>query len=312
VTVATGFAEVTEDGQGYVGVLTDSRISWADGRFAETAVKAHDLGARIAVISAGLAIVGPYAAELTRSIVETSAARVGEPPISLWDATRTFAYFAREVQRELRASNQGDETERIANEFVLAGFYGDGSPGVAYVALSARVERVQFWRPAGRELACFTIGASPAKDIVRAAYEDFGPGSRFSDPMNAVASAMLYGMRSEGEPFQTVGGGIAVGICTTSHARFVWPAVEVEGSVYYRGFRMPAASAAPMSQSRSLLRVEVDTNYAAQLDRRVEDAKHGKAPGKRQARAHECSIDECVDGNPMRRVAEPDAFRRPR
>lgn len=308
MTVATGFAVRTKDGQGYVGLLADSRLSWLDGRFAETAVKAHDLGARIAVVSAGLAIVGPYAAELTRSIVETSAARSGESPTSLWDATRTFAYFAREVQRELRAANEDNEREPMSNEFVVAGFYADGSPGVAYIALSERVERVQFWRPGAEQLACFTIGASPAKEIVRAAYDDFGPRSRFTGELEAVASAMLYGMRSEGASFHSVGGGIAAGFCTTSHPRFVWPVTEVDGELYFRGFRLPEAAVAAAKQSRSLLSVEVDLEYAAALDRRVEDAKHGRTGSRALPRTFECSIDECVGANPFRRISEPETL----
>jgi len=230
MTVATGYAYLTGT-SGMVGVLADSRLSWTDGRYAEIAIKAHDLGARHAVVSAGLGLVGPYAAELTRSIVDTT--RTSEPPIGLWDVTRTFTYFARAIQRQLKPAFDEAGHEPVENEFVLVGFFSDGSPGVAYVALSARVERVQFWKPARDQFACFTIGASPAKQIVNAAYTDFGPGSRFDDWNEAVASAMLYAMRAESETFRSIGGGIALGLCTVKHAKFIWPAVEVEGSTTF-------------------------------------------------------------------------------
>lgn len=303
MTVATGYAYLSS-GHGMVGVLSDSRLSWIDGRYAEIAVKAHDLGSRIAVVSAGLGIVGPYAAELTRSIIDTSAARPNEPTISLWDATRTFAYFAREVQREIRAAHNGAANSPAENEFVMAGFFSDGSPGVAYIALSEHVERVQFWRPGPNQLACFTIGASPAKQIVNAAYADYQPGAGFSDWNEAVASAMLYAMRAEGETFRSIGGGLAMGICTMQHSRFVWPAVEVDGERFFRGFRVPSPHTT--TGQNNVLKLRVDTNYAAELDRRVEDAKHGKGAHLKQSRTYECVLSDLLSISPFRRLPEPN------
>jgi hypothetical protein len=306
MTVATGYAYLTAT-SGMVGVLADSRLSWTDGRYAEIAVKAHDLGARTAVVSAGLGLVGPYAAELTRSIVDTT--RTNVPPISLWDVTRTFCYFAKEIQQQLRPAYADLGTDPVQNEFVLVGFYADGSPGVAYVALSAEHERIQFWKPGRDQFACFTIGASPAKQIVQAAYADFGPNSRFDDWNEAVASAMLYAMRAESETFRSIGGSIALGLCTVKHSSFVWPAVEVEGAQYYRGFRVPTEAAPVGIVRKNVLRLEVDTNYGAELDRRVEDAKHGAETAHRQPRTYECDFSTINGASPFRRVEEPGAFR---
>ena len=303
MTVASAFA-IDHPDLCMVAVLADSRLSWNDGRYAELAVKAYDLGARVAVVCAGLGLVGPYAAEPTRSMLIASA---GDPePPGLWDATRTFAYFAREVQRELRSPSAGGEDQHVTNEFVLAGFLADGTPGLAWIHLSAEREVVEFWRPGPVNFGTFTIGASPAKEIVGAAYADFGPERPIQEATEAVASAMLYAMRAEGETFRSVGGGIAVGICTSTHESFVWPTVEIDRERYYRGYRVPAL---PGELSASILRLAVDTNYAAALDRRVEEAKYNAAVRPRQRRTYECSVDDLLAVSAFQRTLEPPELR---
>jgi hypothetical protein len=309
MTVATGYAYLHEAGRGMVGVLSDSRLTWEDGRYAETAVKAHDLGSRVAVVSAGLGLVGPYAAEITRSVIDTSSERADQPPIGLWDAVRLFCHFVREIHRELRTAHADHQPQRVSNEFAIVGFYGDGAPGIAHAKLSPSHEGVQFWRPQETELTSVTIGASPAKDIVAAAYADYRP-SRDPHWNEAVAGAMLYAMRAEGEPFRSVGGGLALGFCTMAHQRFVWPAVEVSGDRYFRGFLIPPSHTGPNVRADSVLRLSVDVEYAAELDRRIEDAKHAPVTKAGKAPAYECSLDELFgEGAIFRRSAEPDALR---
>jgi hypothetical protein len=168
----------------------------------------------VAVVSAGLGLVGPFAAELSRSVIDTTVGR-GERRISLWDAARTFAHFARAIQREFREGRESID-EVIANEFVLVGFYQTGAPGVAPLHLSRDSELAEFWRPVREHLAFVNVGDSTVKDIVSEAYMEAGTRMRgaFSDWHDNVASAFWYAINAGGETFDSVGGGISAGICT--------------------------------------------------------------------------------------------------
>jgi hypothetical protein len=310
MTIGTGYAYRGVGNFGMVGVMADSRLSWTDGRHAEIAIKAHDLGPRAAVVSAGTGIVGPYAAELTRSIVETSTVRPDVGPLSLWNTARIFTYFSRKIQRELR--EQRAATEKIANDFALVGFFEDGAPGVAELVLRPDREVIQFWRPVENHLACVTVGSSIPARLVEAAYGEAGedvPGSRFKDWHNAIASAIWYSIRTEGEAFETVGGGITAGLCTLTHDRFVWPQVEIGGERFFRGLRVPEFVADTRPQG--LIRWEADIEYVARLDQRVEEsilAGTPIPPGGKLARrtcTYESTLDEFIGASPIRRTPEP-------
>jgi hypothetical protein len=312
MTIGTGYAYKGAASFGMVGVMADSRLSWPDGRRAEIAIKAHDLGPRAAVVSAGAAIVGPYAAELTRSIAETTAARPDVGPLSLWNTARIFTYFSRRIQRELREQR----TETIANDFALVGFYEDREPGVAELILRPDRELIQFWRPVEQHLACVTVGSSTPARLVEAAYGEAGedvPGSRFKDWHGAIASAIWYSIRTEGEPFEAVGGGVTAGLCTLTHDRFVWPQVEVGGERFFRGLRVPEFVADTRPQG--LLQLETDLDYVTRLDERVEDSKLAgdvAHPGGKLARRtcnYESSLDAFVGDSPLRRTPEPPEIR---
>lgn len=291
-----------------VGVMADSRLSWSDGRHAEIAIKAHDLGPRAAVVSAGTAIVGPYAAELTRSIAETTAARPDVGALSLWNIARFFTYFARKIQREL--SEQRAET--ASNDFALVGFYEDREPGVVELILRPDRELIQFWRPTENHLACVAVGNSTPARLVEAAIGEAGddiPGSRFKDWHDAIASAIWYSIRHEGKPFEAVGGGITAGLCTLTHERFVWPQVEVGRERFFRGLRVPEFVAD--TRPEGLLTFATDLDYVAMLDVRIEESKLasqvGRDGGKQEHRLCDyepSSLDEFV-GNPLRRTSEP-------
>lgn len=53
------------------------------------------------------------------------------------------------------------------------------------------------------------------------------------------------------------------------------------------------------------LRIRIDTNYAAELDRRVEDARHNSAVPVRADRTYECNVDALVAEGAFRRTPEP-------
>lgn len=310
MTIATAYAYRGRHPFRMIGVMADSRLSWNDGRHAEIAVKAHDLGPRSAVVGAGRAIVGPYAAELTRSIVETSAARDDVGHLSLWNIARIFAFFARKIIRELR-EQLADEA--LANDFALVGFYENGDSGVAQLTMHPDREIIQFWRPAENHLACATVGNSTPARLVEAAYADAGedvPGSRFKDWHHAIASAIWYSIRAEGKPFEAVGGGITAGICTHTHERFAWPQVEIGGERFYRGIRVPEFVAT--TRPEGLLRLDADVEYVARLDRGVEDAKlmqpnYPEVGSKlvRRSCNYESSLDPFIGDSPIRRTPEP-------
>jgi hypothetical protein len=300
VTVATAYAWTGAGGGTLLGVMADSRLSWPIGH-AELAVKTHELGPRVAAVSAGGVIVGPQAAELTRSVInETDRRKPGSA--GLWPATRLFAHFAREAHRE---SARSTGPRLPPNEFALAGLYQSGAPGVAHLEIGDGRERVRFWRPVRDHLACVTIGDATAKRLVRAAYEKCGdPGSRFADWHDAVASAFWYAIKAEGESFKTVGGGLAVGICGDRHAGFMWPLLDFDGQRYYRG--VPVGSVTDLSDfPKSILRLQVDMEYAAALDQAVEDARAGGQMPKESPPDFECTIDELVGDSPFRSKAEP-------
>lgn len=303
MTIASAFAIQHVD-LTMVAVFTDTRLSWKDGRRADIAVKAFGLAPRIAVVSAGRALVAAYAAELTRSIFYQEPNP--QTPISLWDATRLFVHFAKEIQGSLRAPEALDGADpRVENEFVLAGYYADGTPGLSWIHASDNREAVEFWRPGATNFGTFSIGSSPAKDIVRAAYADFGVGKPIEDPSVAVMNAMYYAMSAEGTTFESVGGGLAAGFCTKRHAAFVWPSIEINRQRYYRGFPMQTF---PEENQSSVLKVNVDTNYAALLDRRVADSKHNTVK-ERIARTYECSVKELLAIPAFRQTLEPAELR---
>jgi hypothetical protein len=303
VTVATAYAWTGAGSRALLGVMADSRLSWRDGDdgHAEIAVKTHDVGPRVAAVSAGGVIVGPQAAELARAVLnETDARKPGSA--GLWPATRLFAYFAREAHREHMRSR---DRRMAPNEFALTGFYENGAPGVAQIEIAGDVERVRFWRPIRDHLACVTIGDSAAKRLVRGAYERCGnPGSRFADWNNAVASAIWYAIKSESETFRTVGRGLSVGLCSHEHKRFTWPLVVVDRELYYRGVPV-AGRMDPEDFPKSVLRLDADTNYAAALDQAVEDARTSGQVQEEAPPDFECTIEELVGASPFRRTPEP-------
>jgi hypothetical protein len=300
MTIATAYAYVSKDHRHMVGVMADARLSWRDADPADIAVKTHELAPRIAAVSAGTALVGPAAAELTRSLVGTTLARDGRQ-VSLWGATRLFAHFARVVQRALREAR----SDHVENEFALAGFYERGSPGVAWIQLSAKEERVSFWRPRREELASVVIGESSVKDLIQAAYqpraaqlESTGHGGH-----DSLASAFWYVISSEAENLQGIGGGLAAGHCLDK--AFVWPLVEIKGQRFYRGIPVSDDDLPQDPTARWVFRPGVDLNDASRLDQLVEHAKLGNSKRFTSAAQYEASIDELSAPSPFIETAEP-------
>lgn len=303
MTIATAYAYIAKNHHSMVGVLADARLSWRDATPADIAVKTHELSPRIAAVSAGTALVGPAAAELTRSMIATTFARNGRQ-VSLWEATRLFAHFARVVQRPLRES-RGLE---ITNEFAITGFYKRGAPGVALIELTPTVERVSFWRPRREELASVVIGESSAKDLIQAAYrprasqlESDGGGGH--DSLTSVASAFWYVISSEAAHLKGIGGGLSAGFCLDQ--AFVWPLVEIAGQRFYRGIPVSDDDLPNDPAARWIMRPAVDVNESAKLDILVEDAKTSNLKHFTSPPQLERSIDSLSDVSPFIELPEP-------
>lgn len=124
-----------------------------------------------------------------------------------------------------------------------------------------------------------------------------------------MANAIWYAIRTAGETFASVGGGITLGICTHAHDRFVWPPVEIDGERFYRGVRVPELNVDV--DSRHVVRFAADIEYMAGLDQRIEDARlsglerlPGTAPESRRC-TFGTTLDEFIGTHPLRRTREP-------
>jgi hypothetical protein len=190
MTIATAYAYRGED-LGAIGVMADSRLSWRDGAYADMAVKTHELDSRTIAATAGLGMVGITAAELTRSLIAQTDAHSGRPP-GLWLSVRAFAHFAKLIREELRSANEQRGGPDVPdNEFAIAGFYEDGSPGVATLIMGKNRSSATFMRPhADAELACVVIGESSVKDLVYATYLE--AAKKHADFHEDVASTLWY------------------------------------------------------------------------------------------------------------------------
>ena len=294
--------------------MADSRLSWRGGSYADMAVKTHELDHRTIAASAGLGIVGITAAELTRSILGQTDAHSGQSP-GLWLSVRVFAHFASIIRDELRIAHEERGGPAVAdNEFAIAGFFEDGTPGVATLLMAKSGSAVSFRRPReDAELACVVIGESSVKDLVYFTYlEAAKKNVDFHEP---VASAFWYLISAGSESMRGIGGGLAIGICLQDpRFRMTWPLVEVDGVRYYRG--VPVAARDVHADGRSAVwRLAIDMNESARLDRLIEDLKLSSCAARGKSMPHadripqfECTLDDLFKISPLHYAPEPDSL----
>ena len=300
MTIATAFA--TTHGGGVVGVLSDSRLSWPrEGVHASAAVKSHELANNVIAVSAGYSVVANTAAELTRSLMSESAR---DRDADLWTTVRTFAFFSRLIRSELTPACNERKIDMPSNEFAIAGFYRDGSPGLATIHLGGENEKVCFFRPREeRELACAVIGEPSLKDLVYKAYIDAVQGRLFQEMIDDVASVIWYLISSQATHTATIGGGLSFGLCFSGR-RASWPMIDVSGQLFYRG--MPVArELIPINRGDRVLRIAIDLERSSQLERQVEEIRLNGTRSSFVSDDYTCTLDELFHVSPFEYGSEP-------
>jgi hypothetical protein len=227
-----------------VGVVADSRITFADGAKFDGFVKALSLGPRSAMVAAGAASPYVTAAELTRPLIASTnwhRDQQRERPLSLWEEAGIFVGFLRPLIEQF-------ESRWAEIHPLIVGFFKDGSAGIVELSLVQERFEARVWRPAINEMIAIASGVQEYAPLVE---EALRRSARTGGELDDTISVLHDLAKHQGAPARGIGGGIALGHCRTGMDTFSWRPIEIDGRIFYRGFdytgRYPPQAPPPKS-----------------------------------------------------------------
>lgn len=257
-------------------ITADARLTGTEGKLTDSGVKCLDVG-RFALVMAGSVLPATNAAEIVRTFT-ASMERQGDP-LEIQEVAALYAHFLLEFCIEMERST----------EVVLAGLSPGGAPRLFHVVAGPDADRISLHAPPDGGCACVVIGDSRHRDLV--AYTvDRARQSPSGDTV--VPSLLWYLAQHGGDPFDTIGGGLAYGQVTPSDHGFQWPLIRIDGNNYLRGIHIPDAALRP--SQKPPVPIEYDEDAAAACEREFWDADEGVRTGTQSVPQFTSSIREYV------------------
>lgn len=239
-------------------VAGDSRISLGEGHKSDAGIKTYELGGRTAAVAVGSALSAIHAAETVRTIVENHNRRTPERRLGFYDTTRLFAFFLKRA-----ANSQG-----AACEIAIAGFLNSQVPVLALVHATPERNRVVFQSVEQGAKAALAIGVHEGSRVLT---QGLAFVQREGKPIMAPGLSLLWYIAHHPGAFNSIGGGLSVGICTADADSVSWPIIEIAGRRFLRGFDVTDSYRPNWPPP---VGIEYDDDWCESCDRRI-DANDG-------------------------------------
>jgi hypothetical protein len=227
MTLGFALATWTDTDDRVALIAADTRITSGGDTLTDAGVKTYELGGAAAVVASGHALPPMMAAELARSLIDNHNRRTPDRRVGFFDTVRLFAFFLKRLCSEQNASCST----------AVAGFLNGSTPCLASVVAGPNFNRAGFMKVKPGGMSALPVGDPvAAKLLLRAVAE----AKSAKLPRVSYALSMLYYIAQLRGVFETVGGGISVGTCLSTHSCFSWPIVGIGGCRFLRGMDVTA------------------------------------------------------------------------
>lgn len=259
-----GFAAAAWDQNGNrdVFVAADTRISSVGGvGQVDAGLKTYELGARCAMVAAGLALPPITAAELTRSLV-TGHNRSHPVEVGFLTTVRIFSILLFRIAQPFRGLCQ----------VAIAGFLRNGNPCLALVHVSPDFNRVAFRKVSVGNTLAIPVGDPHASRLLLTAMDWAHREKRSS--IGAALNTLIYIAKHEGM-WNSVGGALAVGSCSSGSESFEWPVIRVGSDLFLRGLNVTEQYREGWPPATS---INYDEEWCARIDQETDPDRQTDLP----------------------------------